>query len=263
MEKHLVLAFYAVSNGGNFERHSFDSVTDFDACKALLSLDTSECNMYCMDADLQMLNDRREFETDYNDESLDGGYWCKAMHLTSDEIKEAFATRLRNNMMLELANEHDLDMVYVSLPHEVCTSVKGFITYEDAKKFAEKIDGEVILITKGEGDKHWSHNGSALMGIDMEQFVDTSNYEIFTDQYSFEDWCSDEIQHILSDGFYLFDLQDTIRTMCDTYDEISNIASDEMVLVDNSDYTCETIEKEVMEYYNDGMCYAIAVTYKR
>ena len=68
------LAFYKVYNSKNYERHTFDKWYDKpDVIKNMLSeLSDEELRMYDMD-------DRYDvdfFQEDYNDEELDGGWWC-------------------------------------------------------------------------------------------------------------------------------------------------------------------------------------------
>lgn len=70
----MTLAFYKVGNSKDYERHTFDMWCDRpQVIKEMLSeLKDEELRMYNMgnmhDADL--------FQEDYNDEELDGGWWC-------------------------------------------------------------------------------------------------------------------------------------------------------------------------------------------
>jgi len=70
----MVLAFYKVNNSLGYERHTFDDMYDNPkGIKEMLSkLKDGELKMY-------NLGDAREasfFQEDYNDEEMDGGWWC-------------------------------------------------------------------------------------------------------------------------------------------------------------------------------------------
>lgn len=166
---------------------------------------------------------------------------------------------------LDLAYEWGLDIVEVTqgmngYPEGLYKAVKGFDYFEDAESFADEICGEVVLLTKRDGHQFWTNKGRAYEGIDREKFINDSRYEIFTDEERFEDWCCDEIDSIMQGGFNLFDLKNTLHIMCHTYDEIYSRCSNEIILVDKVDYTCEAVEKEATEIHDEDVTtYAIAV----
>ena len=70
----MTLAFYKVDNSKNYERHMFDMWCDKpDVIKSMLSeLSDEELRMY----DMNNSHDVDFFQEDYNDEYLDGGWWC-------------------------------------------------------------------------------------------------------------------------------------------------------------------------------------------
>ena len=70
----MTLAFYKVDNSKSYERHTFDMWCDRpDVIKEMLSeLKDEELRMYNMDN----MYDVDFFQEDYNDEELDGGWWC-------------------------------------------------------------------------------------------------------------------------------------------------------------------------------------------
>lgn len=69
----MTLAFYKVDNSQDYGRHTFDSIYDNpEKIKEMLSkLSDEELRMYDMDSKY----DKEDFEDDYNDEVLDGGWW--------------------------------------------------------------------------------------------------------------------------------------------------------------------------------------------
>lgn len=70
----MTLAFYKVVNSKNYERHTFDMWCNRpQVIKEMLSeLSDDELRMYNMDN----MYDVDFFQEDYNDEYLDGGWWC-------------------------------------------------------------------------------------------------------------------------------------------------------------------------------------------
>lgn len=70
----MILAFYKVDNSKNYERHTFDYLYDKpEVIKKMLS-ELNDDELHCYDMDNNV--DRSIFEDDYNDEVLDGGWWC-------------------------------------------------------------------------------------------------------------------------------------------------------------------------------------------
>ena len=70
----MTLAFYKVDNSQGYERHTFDYIFDkpSEIKEMLYKLTDEELYMY----DMNSKYDARYFEDDYNDEILDGGWWC-------------------------------------------------------------------------------------------------------------------------------------------------------------------------------------------
>ena len=169
---------------------------------------------------------------------------------------------------LDLADDWGLDIVEITqgmngYPEGLYKAVKGFEEFTDAEVFADEICGEVVLITKKDGWQFWKKERRAWEGISREEFFDNSEYEIFTDESNFEEWCCDAIEGEMQGGFDLCSLKDIICTMNDTYDEIWRMRDGEIAIVDKRDYTCEIVSEEVTEiHYGDVTTYAIAVIEK-
>lgn len=68
------LAFYKVDNSQQYGRHEFDYIADEPKkiLEMLSKLDDKELRIYDMDDKYDAI----DFEVDYNDEILDGGWWC-------------------------------------------------------------------------------------------------------------------------------------------------------------------------------------------
>ena len=74
------LVFFAVNNSLELGRHSFDCVEDDSKVMETLSqLKEGEVRVYDMSHygyGKEPSPNAADFETDYNDEILDGGWWC-------------------------------------------------------------------------------------------------------------------------------------------------------------------------------------------
>ena len=70
----MTLAFYKVDNSKNYERHTFDNLYDKpqEIKNMLCGLSDDEFRAYDMDNKYDAI----ALEDDYNNEVLDGGWWC-------------------------------------------------------------------------------------------------------------------------------------------------------------------------------------------
>ena len=91
-----ILAFWKVGDL-DFERHTFDDMPHEEAFRILWEnrhkIDARFYDVesfYCDDAYglQQYMGNADDFETDYNNEDLDGGHWCKALLVQSDCVKQ-------------------------------------------------------------------------------------------------------------------------------------------------------------------------------
>ena len=91
-----ILAFWSVDS--DIERYDLDSMSHEEAFRILWTrrkeLDVRFYDVesfYCDDAYglQQFMGNADDFTEDYNDEELDGGqWWCKAMLIPSDDVKQ-------------------------------------------------------------------------------------------------------------------------------------------------------------------------------
>ena len=78
----MTLVFYKVENSKNYERHTFDSIYDKrdEILRMLHQLKEDEWRTYDMNRrEWKGSPSALDFEEDYNDEFLDGGWWCIAI----------------------------------------------------------------------------------------------------------------------------------------------------------------------------------------
>ena len=78
----MILAFYRVDNSLKYERHTFDDLYEQPnkILDMLKKLDDDEWRLYHTSVygygDVTPCPNMADFEDDYNDEILDGGWWC-------------------------------------------------------------------------------------------------------------------------------------------------------------------------------------------
>jgi len=70
----MTLAFYKVNNSQDFGRHEFDSI--YDDRQAIIDKLGKLSDEELMCYDVSSFGTLSEFACDYNDELLDGGWWC-------------------------------------------------------------------------------------------------------------------------------------------------------------------------------------------
>lgn len=87
-----ILAFWTVGSY-EVERHTLDNASDLDAFDILWNKrDELDVKFYDMTkrrtGDFYLMGTPSDFEEDYNDEMLDGGHWCKVLHITTYDVKQ-------------------------------------------------------------------------------------------------------------------------------------------------------------------------------
>ena len=94
------LAFYKVSNSKDYERHTFDYIYDKpqEILKMLRKLKSDEWIMYDLTETSRstMYPTLGDFEEDYNDEMLDGGWWSVIIRDYQTEDEKQTETKIRD-----------------------------------------------------------------------------------------------------------------------------------------------------------------------
>ena len=166
---------------------------------------------------------------------------------------------------LDLADDWGLDIVEVTkgkngYPEGLYKAIVGFDYFENAEDFAKQVNGEVVFLSRRDGHQLWTNEGRAYNGIELAIFIDEDRYEVFESELDFKEWCCEEIEWQMRDGFNLFDLKDKISQMCDTYDEIRTKGCNEIAIVNTKDYSCEISDMYVTSIHDDDVTtYMIAV----
>jgi len=140
----MTIAFYKVDNSLNYERHEFDQFCDQpqEVLDMLQRLPEDEVKFY--DADKYSWQSETpslaDFENDYNDEELDGGWWC----IVIQEPKEQKET------LESMVSKHAYDEIVAKVKVKVGEESFDYI-FPAVKKALEEGSGKVreeILI-------HW------------------------------------------------------------------------------------------------------------
>ena len=86
-----ILVFWTAGNY-EVERHTLDEVSDLYAFDILWhKRDDLDARFYDMTkrsvGDFYYMGTSYDFEEDYNDEMLDGGFWCKVLSVDEEDVK--------------------------------------------------------------------------------------------------------------------------------------------------------------------------------
>ncbi len=86
----MIIAFYKVNNSLNYERHEFDTDRPETIIEKLQRLPEDEVKLY--DGDNYSWQGKEptlaDFEYDYNNEELDGDWWCIIINYTKQKEKK-------------------------------------------------------------------------------------------------------------------------------------------------------------------------------
>ena len=75
----MILAFYRVDNNLGYGRHTFDDMSNDEIIEKLSKLDECDLRIYkadCYGYGAVPAPNLADFEYDFNNEELDGGWWC-------------------------------------------------------------------------------------------------------------------------------------------------------------------------------------------
>lgn len=132
----MTIAFYKVNNSLNYERHEFDQFCDQsqEVLDMLQRLPEDEVKFY--DADKYSWQSKTpslaDFENDYNDEELDGGWWC----IVIQEPKEQKET------LESMVSKHAYDEIVSKVKEQVGEECFDYI-FPGIKKALEEGSGNV------------------------------------------------------------------------------------------------------------------------
>lgn len=137
----MTIAFYSVDNSLNYGRHEFDNLFDQpqEILDMLQKLPDGEVKFY--NSDKYSWNTKEptlaDFEQDFNDEDLDGGWWCIVLNEPKAKTLET------------MISAHAYDEIVGKVKEQVGPDVFGII-WPSIKKSLEEGNGDVrweILIS--------------------------------------------------------------------------------------------------------------------
>lgn len=140
----MTIAFYKVDNSLNYGRHEFDANRLETIIEKLQQLPDDEVKLY--DADKYSWQSETpslaDFETDYNDEQLDGGWWCIIINDAKQKEKK--------KTLEEMVSKHAYDEIVSKVKEQVGEESFDYI-FPGIKKALEEGSGAVheeILINR-------------------------------------------------------------------------------------------------------------------
>lgn len=229
----MTIAFYKVDNSLNYERHEFDQFCDRpqEVLDMLQRLPEDEVKFY--DADKYSWQSKEptlaDFENDYNDEELDGGWWCIIINDAKQKEKK--------QTLEEMVSKHAYDEIVAKVKEQVGEESFDYI-FPGIKKALEEGSGKVrekILISWLSVDSmRVCTQCGAIMQIGW--YLDCNGYACSDEcaaksegitMEEFEKWriYKDDIVSYLEDEGKGRKIEDLTKEECD---EIIDIVSDDM-----------------------------------
>lgn len=132
----MTIAFYKVDNSLNYGRHEFDANRPETIIEKLQQLPDDEVKLY--DADKYSWQSETpslaDFETDYNDEQLDGGWWCIIINDAKQKEKK--------KTLEEMVSKHAYNEIVLKVKVQVGEESFDYI-FPCIKKALEEGSGKV------------------------------------------------------------------------------------------------------------------------
>lgn len=115
----MTIAFYKVDNSLNYERHEFDQFCDQpqEVLDMLQRLPENEVKFYNADKFNWQSKEPSlaDFEQDYNDEELDGGWWCVVIQEQKEKLETMISRHAYNEILSkvkEQVGENAFDYIF-------------------------------------------------------------------------------------------------------------------------------------------------------
>lgn len=145
------------------------------------------------------------------------------------------------------------------IPRKLKKAVMGFETFSDAEKFADSVEGGIIVsLVKKDGHQFWTSRGRAWASYQLTA-------EDYGDLYS----CEDDPEYFWHNALDLIkeiewetpdDLIAHLDKVKKTYDEIEALGDNEQMLFhDNNKFVGEVIPKKTMQWSHDTWTHVIGV----
>lgn len=187
----MTIAFYKVDNSLNYGRHEFDQFCDRpqEVLDMLQRLPEDEVKFY--DADKYSWQSETpslaDFENDYNDEELDGGWWCI---IINDQPKEE-----KKQTLEKMVSKHAYDEIVSKVKVQVGEESFDYI-FPAIKKALEEGDGAV----RGEILENWLNCDSMRVCNYCGKIMEEGWY-LDSHGYACSDECAAESEGITMEEF--------------------------------------------------------------
>ena len=226
----MTIAFYKVDNSLNYERHTFDTFRPETIIEKLKLLPDDEVKFY--DANEYSWSTRTpslaDFETDFNDEELDCGWWCIIINDTKQNEKK--------QTLEEMVSKHAYEEIVSKVKEQVGEESFDYI-FPAVKKALEEGDGNIreeILI-------NWLDCDSMRVCTQCGDIMEEGWY-LNTNGYACSDECAAKSEGITMEQFEKWRIyKDDIVTYLEDEGEGRKI----------EDLTKEECDEIIDEYCND------------
>ena len=226
----MTIAFYKVDNSLNYERHEFDQFCDQpqEVLDMLQRLPEDEVKFY--DADKYSWQSETpslaDFENDYNDEELDGGWWC----IVIQEPKEQKET------LESMVSKHAYNEIVAKVKEQVGEEAFLYI-FPAIKKALEEGSGKV----REEILSNWLNCDSMRVCTYCGKIMEEGWY-LNCNGYACSDECAAESEGITMEQFKKWRIYK---------DDIVSYLEDENEGRKIEDLTKEECDEIIDEYCND------------
>lgn len=185
----MTIAFYKVDNSLNYERHEFDADRPETIIEKLQRLPDGEVKFYNADKYCWQTKEPTlaDFETDYNDEELDGGWWCI---IINDQPQEEEKQTLE-----KMVSAHAYDEIVAKVKEQIGKESFDYI-FPAIKKALEEGDGAV----RGEILSNWLDCDSMRVCTYCGKIMEEGWY-LDSNGYACSDECAAESEGITMDEF--------------------------------------------------------------
>lgn len=169
----------------------------------------------------------------------------------------------------EIASENGLQVIDTTTglngyPQCLKKAIIGFDDFEQAEKLAEEYHLDIEIFTKRDGWQLWSRdNNHAYDAFDRSAEDYGENYLQFEANMSQDDFlqqvgAASYIDELADEEDGLEKIEDYIKGLRELYDAIAKASDDEIVIAE-SDVYVETIKKKTMQYSYDTKNYVIGL----
>lgn len=172
--------------------------------------------------------------------------------MKSDTI--SFATYLGYNFVRVTRGMNDY-------PENTYTAITGFYTFDEAKEIADRVGGEVVLLTKRDGHQFYVNNGRVDNGIDVSTLIDENEVMLYKSVDTFEQDALEYIKALIEEGTDICNIAKLSETMSNTYDELYAGCDDNIAIVSKLTWEVEEITPLYVtkKHDDDVTLYEIAV----